>query len=806
MEAGSFIQNGERARRKTRQSFAIQSLRSSIAGGVASFRNSDTSDEVDDLVIKVLETIDDEATKAAQNGVVASQRAVDPESERLTDADIQAQKELRNSYFWTYFLAIPIIFTHGVATRMQFMYGGLYGRDGLNLNNALAILAVGCTAMGRATAPPLLKKYFNNPYFFMFLNAATLIGTSMMYLVPYVGGKDNFNEDGIWIRDDGPATVGSVLFFYLTMYIQGLAEVLSGWDMLMKFEMRSWTPDQQQLAFRVSFVSIALGSATAFAGSSWLFYVRGLYGCAHLGVAMGAFNVVFPGIYLKCRWGAFDYWRKGGNKKRTMASRRSQPLMKMLNLDELDDSECFASTQQLKFVPAESQQSHKTSIYSTSIRQSTLRGSIVSSSSGKQTSSVRVSEYAKPKNYFEFQKQLQHQTSERLVTNFELLKNSTTGFLQEQIGSIDNTVVIDAFDPNLLLTHSKHIRWPKDFKQQIRVMRWFCIISLALGSMMISSQFAVYVLYLVDVWELPVVYAGTSMAVGEISGMFTLLISIYLGNRRSGKEGNEESKNGEDDDPISQSMRKPPVEDMEKLSKSGSWKSLLRSPSLLFEVPSMFVVTCFLAVIPLALLGFLSPGDYDPDHEQIRDDELSLAVEWSSKLILVLCSGVGVGIVNCVMHATTIEMAALLLPEDLFGSAVAWGYSFRRITNLFVCLCATGLYSVSEFLVYQCIAAIYLISVPASIYILAKYIKCMPWQDREVVFEKSVEHDVEVNGLSNSFAASLLKELNAEDKNALQLLEEDMEEDSDESGSMLVPSTHSSQEEEKKEYKFNPTD
>ncbi len=731
---GSMRMNGALVRSKARQSIALRNLRGSVAGGISNLRGG-RHDEVDDLVVKVLKAIDDEADAQAEEEALnlekLSMRGNVPSS-RMSELQLQKRTELRVSQFWTFFLAIPIIFTHGVATRMQFMYGGLYGRDGLNLNNALAILAVGFTAMGRATAPPLLSRFFGNPYLFMFLNSATLIGCSMMFLIPYVGGIENFNEVGN-LEGDEPGSAKTVSFFYFSMYIQGLAEVLSGWDMLMKFEMRKWEPEKQQLAFRVSFVSIALGSATAFAASAWLFEHFGLMGCAYLGVSSGAFNVVFPGIYLYCRWEKFSIWRAGGNKKRSVASRKSQPLMRIIHLDddgrEDTSEEMRKSTMKLKL---------KTSSVNSSTR------SAISSTSALNKNEPRVvSEYVPPRNYFEFQKQLQHQTAERLVNNFKSLKERTRGFMKEQLANLQNDDILAAFDPNLLLTHSAHIHWPKGFHKQIFVMRWFCILSLALGSMMISSQFAVYVLYLVDVWEVPVVFAGTSMALGEISGMLTLLLSIYLEKRQAAKASSEEEGDNK------RASTYTSEEEKEKLSTGGTWRNLLTHPTLVFQVPSMFVVTCIAAVIPLGLLGTLKPP---------QSDELDLGAEeepdlenfsWSAQLIIALSSGVAVGIVNCVMHATTIEMAAMLLPEDLFGSAVAWGYSFRRITNLMVCLMATGLYSLSEHLVYQVIATVYALSVPGSIYVLAFYIKCMPWQKREVVFETTLEGelaDLDQNG------------------------------------------------------------
>merc|ERR1711974_188979 len=98
--------------------------------------------------------------------------------------------------------------------------------------------------------------------------------------------------------------------------------------------------------------------------------------------------------------------------------------------------------------------------------------------------------------------------------------------------------------------------------------------------------------------------------------------------------------------------------------------------------------------------------------------------------------GIAVGIINCVMHATTIEMSALFLLDDLFVSAGTFGYSIRRIVNLAVCLAATLLYSLSEYAVYQAVALLYFLSVPVSVYVLAYFVQCMPWQNREVFLEE----------------------------------------------------------------------
>mmetsp|Transcript_23388 Transcript_23388/g.35441 ORF Transcript_23388/g.35441 Transcript_23388/m.35441 type:complete len:155 (+) Transcript_23388:78-542(+) len=96
---------------------------------------------------------------------------------------------------------------------------------------------------------------------------------------------------------------------------------------------------------------------------------------------------------------------------------------------------------------------------------------------------------------------------------------------------------------------------------------------------------------------------------------------------------------------------------------------------------------------------------------------------------------------NCVMHSTTIEMCSRLLLDDLFGSSVAIGYSVRRVVNVSVCLLATLLYSLSEYAVYQAVALFYALSVPVSFYFLASYLKCMPWQKREVILDKEPEKD-----------------------------------------------------------------
>ena len=49
-----------------------------------------------------------------------------------------------------------------------------------------------------------------------------------MAFIPFVGGQEKFDEDGA--LKEGTADLGTILFYYLAMYVQGLAEVLSGWD------------------------------------------------------------------------------------------------------------------------------------------------------------------------------------------------------------------------------------------------------------------------------------------------------------------------------------------------------------------------------------------------------------------------------------------------------------------------------------------------------------------------------------------------------------------------------------------------
>jgi len=713
MDTANFVRNEEMALRKRRQSVALLNLRLSVAGtsfadlrtsGIAKVNGKD-----DDLILKVLSKFDEDSIH--MNDSRMSRIFVDSGTGMVDEGQNLKEKHAhRDSVFWTYFLVIPIIFTHCVATRMQFVYGGLYGREGLGLSNALAIMGVGFTAMGRATAPSLLLRFFKKPHLFMFLNFTTLLGCAGLFLIPVIGGRENFNSIGKLNEDVESTSVGTILYFYLTMYIQGLAEVLSGWDSMMRFEMRTWTLDNQQIAFRASFVSIALGSASAFFCSSLLFDSFGLYGVAWFGVGIGVFNVIFPSTYIFFRWKEFDQWREVGDKKRSDATRRSQPFMQIIKMDNLCEpsEEKRLSTCKLKFID-------------TSTRNSTVGNRRISSffrrekySRANSTLPTEV-KYAEARNFFEYKTLLQHQTSRRIVKNFSTLLKSTTGPSKERLSQTSHDDILAAFDPNLLLTHTKHIDWPKKFQKQIHVFKWYCILGLALGSMMISAQFAVYTLYLTDVFNVSPAYAGASMAIGEISGMVTLLISIYLGNKQA------KQLNAKEDSSKGNVMTTASTG--EEVAQESDLLKLLKSPFLLLQIPSMFVLMCFTAVIPLYVLGFAKPKE---------GVEESL---WCVGLYLALISAVFIGIVNGLMHATTIEMTALLLPEDLFDEAVAWGYTMRRITNVLVIFAATFLYELNEHAVYLTIASLYLLSIPISAYILAFYIKCMPWQKRNVVFE-----------------------------------------------------------------------
>lgn len=403
-------------------------------------------------------------------------------------------------------------------------------------------------------------------------------------------------------------------------------------------------------------------------------------------------------------------------------------MMKMLHLDQLEESDDECEDGQPK------RESRRTSTLKLNlVRNSSkaLNNIDEEKVSSDEESSCEKSQaapgedetpkdYVDPRNQFEYQKLLQHQTSARLLQNFRSLgSKDSSGLLRERSQHLTDKDVLSAFDPTVLLTHSKHINWPKKFEKQIRVMKWFCILALALGSTMISSQFAVYTLYLVDVWDVSPVFAGTSMAIGEIAGMLTLVFSILLEGLRNKRKNAEEG----------------PAAGPKTKAKSTGWRALIRSPSLLLQVPSKFVVCCFVSVVPLALLGLVrgpsGSGDEEPEETSITDPS-----SWPAGLTVALLSGIAVGIINCVMHATTIEMSALLLLDDLFGSAVAFGYSIRRIVNLAVCLAATLLYSLSEYAVYQAVSLLYLVSVPVSVYVLQYFVQCMPWQEREVFLQE----------------------------------------------------------------------
>jgi hypothetical protein len=451
--------------------------------------------------------------------------------------------------------------------------------------------------------------------------------------------------------------------------------------------------------------------------------------------------------------------------------------MKMLKVDGFDrQSTLFGSTRKLKFVPDPD-------------LMNSGQFSMDESSSSLQFTSERESkkhdiDYVAPRNYFEFQSQLQFQTSERIVNNFRKICRKTGDFMQEHMNKLTNADILAAFDPALLLRESTHIDWPKPLSLQIARMKWFCIMSLALGSTMISSQFAVYCLYLVDVWKVSAVFAGTSMAIGEISGMLTLLVSIYLEKRQA--ENNEEEINTHGSVLVTSTIE-------QKKDERTGWQNLIDQPSLIFQVPSMFTVTCILAVIPLSVLSFVRPDRSGLSQEDYEDlpSEIGGVGTWPVGLWCALTSGVTIGIVNCLMHATIVEMTALLLPEDLFESALATGYSLRRITNLSVCLISTLLYSANRYSVYLMVMLVFLLFVPVSLYVLALDVKCMPWQKREVIFGKSlavilneVQEDVEVDSsygssVDKSYGSSVDKSNGLGASGALGSLKEDDEDDSE---------------------------
>ena len=254
-------------------------------------------------------------------------------------------------------------------------------------------------------------------------------------------------------------------------------------------------------------------------------------------------------------------------------------------------------------------------------------------------------------------------------------------------------------------------------------MKWFCILALALISTMISAQFGIWSLYLVDVWGISPVFSSTSMAIGEIAGMLTLAISIFMEVLLNKPKNSEES-----------------LATRQK-NKGTGWRTLIRSPGLLLQVPSKFVVCCFLSVVPLALLGVIR-GLARSEGEESKESSITADPStWPDGLMVIMLSGIAVGILNCVMHATTIEMSALLLLNDLFASTVAFGYSNRRIVNLVVCLVATLLFSLSEYAMYQMVALLYLLSVPVSVYVLAYFFRCMPWKRKELFLEEEEKDD-----------------------------------------------------------------
>ena len=616
----------------------------------------------------------------------------DDDGDHTTDEDEEGGKKAAS--WWTFMLTVPIMFTYVVATRMQFIYVSLYGRDGLHLNNALSILAIGMIAGGRATAPPLLARYFHTPSLLLVLTSTTLVGCVGMLLIPVIGGRANFNQDGMLRNDDDTATVGTIAWFYCTMYVQGLAETVGGWDVLIKFETRQGSPARQQLAFRRSFVATALGSATAFFVTSYLYSNWGLYGCILLGTVTGALNIVFSVLYVACRWKSYAAWRDAGDQKRTRDSKTTSPLMRVLQIDGLDadkrtrrtsikrSSTSSTSTRQLTF------KSHRNINLTMMLEQKKQgeenRGSrslMIDNNSGSKNnhppngiSSIRTTttRYTRPNNYLEFRKQLEHQTAERIDTNLNNIRNKTPqGSIQERLMQVPNTQLLAVIDPSLLLSHSQHIRWPDHFQKQITVMKWFCILALSLGAMMISSQFAIYSLYLHDVWKVSPVFAGTSMAIGELSGMITLMASIYWDTNKISKKKSVSTNDGDNITSNDEGNKKNNdcrhrrtsittlgtvvVKDQKSdvgIGRNSSCCSkCLRTPSLLLQVPSMFVMCCLAAVIPLSLLGFVKP-QYD-NEEQFEEEEKLLGTsnvsDWPTGLYFALLSGILIGLVNSVL-------------------------------------------------------------------------------------------------------------------------------------------------------------
>uniref|UniRef100_A0A7S2HSK5 Uncharacterized protein n=1 Tax=Helicotheca tamesis TaxID=374047 RepID=A0A7S2HSK5_9STRA len=422
------------------------------------------------------------------------------------------------------------------------------------------------------------------------------------------------------------------------------------------------------------------------------------------------------------RWGGFSSWRTCNNKERLRLCKRSSSFMKILHLDSLgckdeeDDNE------------KELGESKRDS--SRNLSQSTRKLKLVESSSDvvlddDSKTNRTFGHYLEPRNHFEYKQQLQHQTSERILKNVRRLSlGDSSGMLSDRCKDLVPDEILRTFDPTVLLKHTKHIDWPAWCEKEIKVVKWFCILALGLGSTMISSQFAVYTLYLVDVWNVTPMYAGASMAVGEIAGMFTLLFSVVLRKTKS------------------KAKKVQTIDQAPKRESTIGWQSLFRRPFLLLQVPSEFVVCCALSVIPLALMGFLRPPS------NIDDIVITSISSCPPGLIVVLLSGVLIGIINCVLHSTAIEMSSCLLLDNLFGSAVAIGYSIRRIVNLSVALLAMLLYSLSEYAVYQAVALFYALSVPVSFYILACYVKCMPWQNREVILDEDPKKDIRSSSFS----------------------------------------------------------
>ena len=184
--------------------------------------------------------------------------------------------------------------------------------------------------------------------------------------------------------------------------------------------------------------------------------------------------------------------------------------------------------------------------------------------------------------------------------------------------------------------------------QHVTVYKYFTPFLLSTGAVMITTQFSVSALYWEDVWNTKPVVIGLLLFIGEIAGFFVLIIL----KRKCVRNCTFYVKN----------------------ENCGRWE--LRCT--LFQQPVLIVLSAFLGLMSVFPLSF---GPW------------ALYADAAGTVLL--------NITNTMLHSSGLELMVLLLPNEMFQTALTRGYVAKRFVNAGFGILFAFLYEVSPHLPFQ---------------------------------------------------------------------------------------------------------